>query len=374
MNFTVSCSALLSRLQSVGRVISNKSPMEILDNVLLKVENNILTITASDLETTMTTSLELESCDGEIVIALPAKLMMDTLKEFSEQPLTFDINPENYAVVFRTETGSYNFIGQNGSEFPKAQALTEDAKRFDISTDVLASGISKTSFATSSDDLRPAMTGILFSIMSDAITFVATDAHKLVRIKNTTVTSDEEISFILPKKPATLLKSILAGEKGEVKVTFDNKNIVFELPSYQLICRQIEGKYPNYNNVIPQNNPYKLIADRLVLINALKRIMVFANQGTHLIKFAINSGNITLSAQDIDFSISAEERIPCQYDGDPIHIGFKGPLLIDILNGITSSDVIIELSDPTRAGIILPFENEPDEDLLMLIMPMLIND
>ncbi len=374
MNFTVSCSALLSRLQSVGRVISSKSPMAILDNFLLKVENNVLTVTASDLETTMTATLELESSDGDIVIALPAKLLMETLKEFSEQPLTFEVNTENFAVLFRTETGTYNFIGQNGMEFPKAQELADDAKSITMPAELLAGGVSKTSFATATDDLRPTMTGIFFNFMPDAVTFVATDAHKLVRLKNTSVHSEEEMSFILPKKPATLLKNILGGEKGDVNVSFDNKNIVFDMPSYRMICRQIEGRYPSYNNVIPQNNPYRLIVDRLVFINALKRVMAFANQGTMLVKLAISAGSIQLSAQDIDFSISAEERIACQYEGDAIHIGFKAPLLIDILNGISSADIIMELADPSRAGIILPFENEQDEDLLMLLMPMLIND
>ncbi len=374
MNFTVSSSLLLSRLQSVGRVVPAKSSIPILENFLLHVEDNTLHITASDTETTMTTSIELDACDGEVLIALPAKILMETLKEFSEQPLTFEINTDNYAVVFRTETGSYNFIGVDGDGFPKLPVLEEGAKSSALSTDILSSGIGKTLFAVATNDLRPTMTGVYFSFMPEGLTFVATDAHKLVKLKNTSIVSEDEMSFILPKKPANLLKSIVASESGEVNLSFDSKNIIFELPTYRLICRQIDGKYPNYNNVIPKNNPFKLIVDRQILANSIKRVSAFANQGTLLVKLAITSGNIHITAQDIDFSNSAEENIACQYDGEDIQIGFKAPLLIEILNSISSADIIMELADPSRAGIVLPFENEENEDVLMLLMPMLINE
>jgi DNA polymerase-3 subunit beta len=374
MKFTVSSSLLLSRLQMVGKVISSKNTMAILDNFLLQVNGNQLTITASDLETTLTTSLEIDNQEGDITIALPAKLLMDSLKEFPEQPLCFDINPENLAVVFRTETGNYNFIGQNGNEYPKAPALKEDNFKCAIDASVLGAGVGKTAFAAATDDLRPAMTGIFFHFSSNGVTCVATDAHKLVRLINNTVTSETEASFILPRKSANMVKNLVASEKGEVKVSFDDKNIIFEMPTYHMICRQIEGRFPNYNGVIPQNNPHEIILDRHQFISSIKRIIAFANQGTYLIKLSITSGRMTLSAQDIDFSISAQETIPCQFEGESINIGFKAPLLVDILNGISSDEVRLQLADPSRAGIILPFENEENEDMLTLLMPMLINE
>jgi DNA polymerase-3 subunit beta len=374
MKFTVSSSLLLSRLQMVGKVISSKNTMAILDNFLLQVNGNQLTITASDLETTLTTSLEIDNQEGDITIALPAKLLMDSLKEFPEQPLCFDINPENLAVVFRTETGNYNFIGQNGNEYPKAPALKEDNFKCAIDASVLGAGVGKTAFAAATDDLRPAMTGIFFHFSSNGVTCVATDAHKLVRLINNTVTSEKEASFILPRKSANMVKNLVASEKGEVNVSFDDKNIIFEMPTYHMICRQIEGRFPNYNGVIPQNNPHEIILDRHQFISSIKRIIAFANQGTYLIKLSITSGRMTLSAQDIDFSISAQETIPCQFEGESINIGFKAPLLVDILNGISSDEVRLQLADPSRAGIILPFENEENEDMLTLLMPMLINE
>lgn len=374
MKFTVSSSLLLNRLQMVGKVVSSKNTMAILDNFLLQVNGNTLTITASDLETTLRTTIEIENNDGDITIALPAKLLMDTLKEFSEQPLTFEINPENLAVVFRTETGNYNFVGQNGNEYPQAPALSEGHHSNIINAAVLSAGVSKTAFAAATEDLRPTMTGIFFRFTPEGITFVATDAHKLVRLINSTVKSEQETSFILPRKAASLLKNLLGNEKNDVMISFDEKNIVFEMSHYHMICRQIEGKFPNYNGVIPQNNPYEIIIDRLQFINAIKRIAVFANQGTYLIKLGISSGQMQLSAQDIDFSQSAQEKLPCQYEGDPINIGFKAPLLIDILNGITGNEVRVQLADPSRAGIILPLENEENEDMLTLLMPMLINE
>ena len=374
MKFTVSSTALLSHLQSIGRVINPKSPLPILENFLLKIEDKTLTITASDLETTLITSLEVENPSGNITLAVNAKLLMDSLREFSEQPLQFDINENNLAVIIKTESGNYNFIGQNGDEYPKLPALGDEANTLSLPVEILANGVNNAAFATADDDLRPTMTGIYFDIKSDDITFVATDAHKLVRLKNTSVKSGVDAAFILPKKPANMLKNIIAKESGDVEIRFDQKNIVFKLPSYVMVCRQIEGRFPNYNGVIPQNNPYKLIIDRLSLMNAIKRVYTFSNQGTGLIKLAISENTLVITAQDIDFSTSAKETMTCQYQGETINIGFKAPFLVDILNNINSGDVVIELADPSRAGIILPFENEANEELLMLLMPMLITE
>ena len=374
MNFIVSSTALLSHLQSIGRVINSKSSLPILENFLLKVQGNTLSLTASDLETTLVTSLEVENASGDICLAVNAKLLMDSLKEFAEQPLQFDIDEGNLAVVVKTANGNYNFIGLRGDEYPELPVLGDDAQTMTMPVEVLANGVSKAVFATADDDLRPTMTGIFFDIKPEDVTFVATDAHKLVRLKNMAVKSGVDASFILPKKPAGLLKAVIAKEVGDVEISFDQKNIAFRLPSYTMVCRQIEGRFPNYNGVIPQNNPYRLIIDRVSLMNAAKRVFAFSNQGTGLIKLAISNNQLVVSAQDIDFSTSAEETLVCQYDGNEITIGFKAPFLIDILNNINSSDVIMALADPSRAGVILPFENEADEDLLMLLMPMLLSE
>lgn len=374
MNFIVSSTALLSHLQSIGRVINSKSSLPILENFLLKVQGNTLSLTASDLETTLVTSLEVENASGDICLAVNAKLLMDSLKEFAEQPLQFDIDEGNLAVVVKTANGNYNFIGLRGDEYPELPVLGDDAQTLTMPVEVLANGVSKAVFATADDDLRPTMTGIFFDIKPEDVTFVATDAHKLVRLKNMAVKSGVDASFILPKKPAGLLKAVIAKEVGDVEISFDQKNIAFRLPTYTMVCRQIEGRFPNYNGVIPQNNPYRLIIDRVSLMNAAKRVFAFSNQGTGLIKLAISNNQLVVSAQDIDFSTSAEETLVCQYDGNEITIGFKAPFLIDILNNINSSDIIMALADPSRAGVILPFENEADEDLLMLLMPMLLSE
>ena len=374
MNFIVSSTALLSHLQSIGRVINSKSSLPILENFLLKVQGNTLSLTASDLETTLVTSLEVENASGDICLAVNAKLLMDSLKEFAEQPLQFDIDEGNLAVVVKTANGNYNFIGLRGDEYPELPVLGDDAQTLTMPVEVLANGVSKAVFATADDDLRPTMTGIFFDIKPEDVTFVATDAHKLVRLKNMAVKSGVDASFILPKKPAGLLKAVIAKEVGDVEISFDQKNIAFRLPSYTMVCRQIEGRFPNYNGVIPQNNPYRLIIDRVSLMNAAKRVFAFSNQGTGLIILAISNNQFVVSAQDMDLSTSAEETLVCQYDGNEITIGFKAPFLIDILNNINSSDVIMALADPSRAGVILPFENEADEDLLMLLMPMLLSE
>ncbi|OIP85326.1 MAG: DNA polymerase III subunit beta [Porphyromonadaceae bacterium CG2_30_38_12] len=379
MKFVVSSTELLSHLQAISRVINSKNSLPILDNFLLDLQGNTLTLTASDVETTLITSMQVDNIEGNGKVAVVSRLLLDTLREFADQPLTFTINDSNLAMVITSANGSYNFIGQNGDEYPRLPQMQDEARTLILPVSSLNAGISKTLFCTADDELRPVMNGVYFDIEKDAITIVATDAHKLVRLKTqlTSVTmSDEEekLSFILPKKPANMLKNILPKESGEVEVIFDSKNAYFKLSNYTMICRQVEGKFPNYNGVIPKTNLYKIIIDRITLLNALKRVSVFSNQASNLIKLDFADNNVNISAQDIDFSISAEETISCQFEGEPIKIGFKSPFLIEILNNISSSDVILEVTDPSRAGLILPFENEPNEELLMLLMPMLLND
>lgn len=372
MKFVVSSIELLEHLQSVSRVISSKNTLPILDNILFKLSDNTLELTASDLESTFMTSMHLENVTDEGSITIPAKILLDTLKEFPDQPLTFDINTDNYSVVINTESGQFTIMGQNAADFPQIPELKDDeSNSLEVGADLLLQGIDSSLFATANDELRPVMNGIFIELSTSDVTFVASDAHKLVRYKRTDASCDVDASFILPKKPSALLKNILPKESGNAIIQFDTKNAFFQLEKYKLICRLVEGNYPSYNSVIPTENPNKVIIDRLQLLNTLKRVSVFSNQASNLIKLQLSGNQITVSAQDIDFSISAFERIACQYEGDEFEIGFKSTFLIEILQNTPSADIVIELSDPSRAGIILPLETENEaEDILMLLMPM----
>lgn len=374
MKFVISSTELLSHLQAISRVISTKNTLPILDNFLFQLENNELKITASDLETTLITNITLENVTDEGSIAIPARILTDTLKEFPDQPLTFDINTETFSVVITTENGKYNVVGQNGEDFPQMPIIKDDQKTsIQLSSELLLNGISKTLFATADDELRPVMNGIYIELFTDSMTFVASDAHKLVRYRRMDAKADQESSFILPKKPASLLKAILPKEQNDVMVEFDDKNAFFTLSNYKLVSRLVEGNYPSYNSVIPTNNPNKLTIDRLELYNALKRVALFSNQASNLVKLELKNNQMNVSAQDIDFSISANERLNAQYEGDEMEIGFKSSFLIEILSNLTSTDVLAEFSDPSRAGIFFPAEKEnEDEDVLMLLMPMMI--
>jgi DNA polymerase-3 subunit beta len=375
MKFVVSSTKLLGHLTSISKVISSKSTMPILDNFLFKIVDSELTITASDLESTLITRMELENIEGEGTIAIPARLLTDTLKEFPEQPLTFQINASTFGIEIFSENGKFSIVGQNGDDFPELPKMDEDAvSSIKVGYKVLLNGIEKTLFATADDELRPVMNGIYIELTNKFVSFVASDAHKLVRYRRMDAKADIESSFILPKKPASLLKGLLPKEDADVKLEFDDKNAVFTLSNYKLICRLVEGNYPSYNSVIPTNNPNVMVIDRLGFYNTVKRVSVFSNQASNLIKLNLAGNQVVVSAQDIDFSISAVERLNCQYDGDPMEIGFKSTFLLEILSNIASSEIKVELSDPTRAGLILPEENgEENEDALMLLMPMMIN-
>lgn len=374
MKFNVSSSKLFAQLQAVSRVIAAKNSMAILEDILFDLNGATLTLTASDGETTIRSVVDVENEEGGGKVAFGGKLLLDTLKEFPEQPLKFQIDEQNYSMNITSDNGIYSFVGQNGLEYPEMQMEDAENHSFELNAGTLLDAINKTIFCTADDELRPVMNGIFFDLQNDGITMVATDAHRLVRYTNTTVSSAEPVSFILPKKPAVLLRNVLQKEAEQVKVTFGVKNARFEFGRTLIVCRQIEGRFPNYSAVIPQNNQNKVIVDRQTIINACKRVSVFANTGTSLLKLALSENTIKISAQDIDFSTSAEETISCSYTGMPMAIGFKAPFLIEILSSIASNEVLIELSDPARAGLILPMENEENENLLMLLMPMLLND
>ena len=374
MRFIVSSSALFNRLQMIGRVINSKNTLPILDYFLFEIQDNTLTLTASDSETTLITSMELVESDANARFCINAKTIQDSMKEIAEQPLAFDVNTDNMEIRASYQNGHFSIMGQNADEYPNMNAALDEAETLLMPASTLLGGINHCLFATANDDLRPIMTGIYFDVQADNLTFVSSDANQLVRDKVYSVSGNQSASFILPKKPATLLKNLLPKEEGDVTLKFNGRNAVIHMESSKLICRLIEGRYPNYNSVIPANNPYRVTVDRLTLLSALKRVLVFSNQSIALIKLHLEDHRLVVSGQDIDYSTSAEEYIPCDYADAPLNIGFKGTYLIDILNNLSGENVVIELADPSRAGVIKPAEQEENEDLLMLLMPMMLND
>ena len=374
MKFVVSSTELLKHLNVISRVISSKNTLPILDNFLFRLEGKTLSVTASDLETTLITTMELDHSEDDGLVALPAKILLDTLKEFPEQPLSFNLDADTMGMSILSANGKFAIPGQNGEEFPNQPTLNETHHSIRVPHDVMLNGINKTLFATADDELRPVMNGINIEVSPVEMTFVASDAHKLVRYKRSDAKAENEASFILPKKPASLLKNLLPREDFDVVLEFDEKNAIFQLTGFRMVCRLVEGRYPAYNSVIPVNNPNKLLIDRVEFYNTLRRVSVFANQASNLVRLKLTASELIVSAQDIDFAISAVERIKCDYDGQEMEIGFKSTFLIEILANLTSSDVKMMLSDPSRAGLLLPAEQEFDqEDVLMLLMPMMIN-
>ena len=374
MKFVVSSSALLGLLQTTNKVISSKNTLPILDYFLFDLKEGVLKITASDLETTLVGTLAVENVEREGLIAVPVKLMLDSLKEFSEQPLTIEANESTWEIVVSWKSGKLTLPGTSGLSYPNLPELNAETKQsLALDVDTLMVGINKTIFATADDELRPVMNGVYINLEPQSVTFVATDAHKLVKYASETA-AEATASFILPKKPANLLRGLLPKEDGEITVEFDDKNVLFRLKNEVLICRLIEGNYPNYNAVIPANNPNKVFVARLELLNAIRRVAVCSNQSTNLIKLDISKGTINLTAQDLDFSVSAQESLPCDYEGEDIVIGFKSTFLIEILSNIETTTVLVELADSTRAGVFKPvYDQQPSNDTLMLLMPMMIN-
>jgi len=374
MKFDVSSSALLARLQAISKVIASKNTLPILDSFLFQLQGNKLTLTASDVETRLVTTIDVMNVEGEGVFAVSAKMLLEPLKKLPEQPLTFDINDDNLEIFIYFENGKYNFIGQKGDSYPQQKPLNDMSFTFSMESQILLGGVNRAIFATGEDELRPIMNGIFFDKQPDSLTFVASDGHKLVRLRHKGVKSDDTASFILPKKPANLLKSVLSRNSEPVKIQFDENNAYFVTNNFEMVCRLIEGRYPNYNSVIPLNNPNKMTIDRLLFLSALERVAVFANPASTLVKLELSNDLIVVSAQDIDFSTSAVEKINCQYSGMEMSIGFRGNFLIEMLGNISASEIVFALADPSRAGVIVPVEDEENEELLMLMMPMVLND
>ncbi len=372
MKFIISSTELLGHLTAVSKVISSKHTLPILDNFLFDLKNSELVITATDLETTMISKVELENATGEGRLAVEARRLTTILKEFPEQPLTFDINMETLKVDILSANGKFSIVGQDADEFPHLTSVDEEQEvELKMSSNLLSVGINKTIFATGDDEIRPVINGISVKIEPGVITFAASDSHKLVRYKRMDIETSIDSEFILPKKPANLLKNILPADDTEITLKTDMRTAIFSINGYELICKLIDGKYPNYNSIIPVESSQKVIINRLELFNTIRRVAVFSNQTSNLIELQIKPNSLTVSAQDIDFSISAYENISCQYDGEEISIGFQSVFLNEILSNINSNDVVLELEGAQRAGLILPLERDNEnEDELMLLMPI----
>ena len=372
MKFVVSSSALLKQLTAISGVITTNPIVPILENFLFQIQNGKLTITASDLQTSMIADMDIDTRDNGS-IAVPAKILIDTLKGLPEQPVTFLVDENTYGVELVSDNGRYKLSGENATDFPRLPAVNKNYS-VDFSSDVLARAIGNTIFATSSDELRPAMTGVYFQLSGDNVTFVATDGHRLIRYRRSDMTSDSEISMIVPRKALNLLKSTLPSETAVVRSEFSHSNAFFSFNNIRMICRLVDERFPDYENAIPSNNPNVLHISRLELLSSLRRISIYANRATNQVRLRITPTELFISAEDLDFSNEANERLICEYEGEEMEIGFNARFLIEMLSNLTAHDVTIELSAPNRAGLIVPREKEDNEDVLMLVMPVMLNN
>ncbi|PKP24372.1 MAG: DNA polymerase III subunit beta [Bacteroidetes bacterium HGW-Bacteroidetes-2] len=372
MKFIVSSSSLLKQLQVIGGIINTNNTLQILDNFLFELSKDSLRISASDLETTISGVLSVD-CNSEGSIAVPARLLLDILKTFPEQPLTFVVEDNNTIEISSTH-GKYALAYADGEEFPKTVEINNPSSTV-IQADVLANAISKTIFASGNDDLRPVMSGVFFQFSTENLTFVATDAHKLVKYTREDVKASEAAEFIMPKKPLNLLKSILAGNEEDVLIEYNESNAKFIFEKTELICRLIDGKYPNYEAVIPKENPNRLVIDRNQFLNSVRRVSIFSNKTTHQVRLKIAGAELNVSAEDIDYSNKAEERLTCSYHGDDMQIGFNSRFLTEMLNNLSSDEVSLEMSLPNRAGILTPADGlDEGEQITMLVMPVMLNN
>ena len=374
MNFVVSSTELLARLLSVSRVISSKNTIPVLDNFLFVLRDGKLNITASDLETSLKASLPIENIEEEGEITIPARLLVDSLKEFADIPLEFSSNENQTSIEITWANGNSTLPCTGADDYPSIATISSDRTSITVNSQILLEGVNRTLYATAEEELRPVMNGIYFDIDIESATMVASDAHKLVCFTRHDIKSEQKSSFILPKKPSSILKNLLSKVEEDVKILFDQKNAYFEFESFILVCRLVEGNYPAYKSVIPKNNTNRLIINRQDFLNSTRRVSVCSNQASSLVKLKLSFNQLVISAQDLDFSISAHERLTCQYDGDPMEIGFKSTFLIEILSNLSYNDISLELSDPSRAALILPSgSNDPAEEILALIMPMMVS-
>ncbi len=373
MKFIISSSLLLKNLQAILGVINTNNTLPILDDFLFELNEESLTITSSDLETTMRVTIQPDRSEEPGSVAIPAKILVETLKTFPDIPVSFIINVDTLMIEISAGEGKYKLSGHKSEEYPRTPSL-EDTTAINIDSHMLAQAVNKTLFATGNDELRLVLSGVFCELSPDDITFVATDAHKLVRYKRSDAKSQDSANFILPKKPLNLLKNILSSQDVPVVIEYNKTNAFFSFSNTHLICRLIDGKYPNYEAVIPKENPNKLTIDRHALLTSIKRVSIFANQSTHQIRFKVSGKELVLSAEDIDFSNEAKERLTCSYEGDDLEIGFNSKFLLEMLSNIETDEVRLEMSAPNRAGILYPVNNaNKEEDILMLVMPVMLN-
>jgi len=371
MKFIVSSSALLKHLQQISGVISTNTILPILEDFLFEIQDKKLSITATDLETVMRVHMDIESkTNGKVCI--PAKILMDSLKNIADQPLTFHID-KNFGIEITSDNGKYKVMGENPDNFPK-EPTADDTSSFTMTSAALVTAINKTLFATSGDDLRPAMTGVFFELTKSGIQFVATDAHRLVRYKRTDAKASKDDSFIVPKKPLNVLKNALPDNDDELTVSYNSNHLFVNHGEIQMVCRLIDARFPDYKVVIPAQNPYHLIIGKTDFQNALKRVSVFSNKSTNQVALSITANELQMAAQDVDFSFEGNERMACQYTGEEMKIAFNAKFLIEMLSAADSNDVRVELSTSSKAGLIIPTEQADGEDLLMLVMPLMINN
>ncbi|HEX9956483.1 MAG TPA: DNA polymerase III subunit beta [Fibrella sp.] len=375
MKFIVSSSVLLKNLMNINGVVATNPIVPILENFLFRIEDGTLTVTASDLQTTMTTQIPVDASESG-AIAIPAKLLLDTLRSLPEQPITVNINTDTFGTEILTDNGRFKLSGENPIDFPKIPAVNKN-QSVELSSDALLSAVNNTAFATSTDDLRPAMTGVYLQLNSDNATFVATDGHRLIRYRRTDIQTSASTSLIIPRKALTLLKTSLP-EGVDVKVELSQANASFVFGSTQLICRLIDERFPDYENAIPTNNTNVMTIGRADLLNSLKRIMIYANRTTHQIRLSLKANrsggpSLTISAEDLDYSNEANEKLLCEYDGDDMEIGFNAKLMAEMLSNLSAKMISLEMSAPNRAGLIIPADKEENEEILMLVMPVMLN-
>ena len=373
MKFIVSSSVLLKQLSSIQGVITTNPVVPILENFLFEINEGTLTVTASDLQTSIITELQVESSETGS-IAVPAKILLDTLKNLPEQPVTFSIDESSYSVEISSDNGHYKLAGENATDFPKVPDVQADFSVNNLSTEVLYRAINNTIFATSSDELRPAMTGVYINFDDTNTTFVGTDGHKLIRYRRVDVATENGHSIIIPRKGLTLLKNILPSDNTDVELNFNVSNAFFKFGHIKMICRLIDERYPDYENVIPAENPIKMTIDRMEMLSSLKRISIYSNRTTHQVRLKITGSELLISAEDLDFSNEANERLVCEHIGDDIEIGFNARFLIEMLSNIETKMIELHLSAPNRAGLIIPQEQDENEDVLMLVMPVMLNN
>ncbi|MEO9802475.1 MAG: DNA polymerase III subunit beta [Reichenbachiella sp.] len=372
MKFIVSSTYLLKQLSAINGVITTNPVVPILENFLFEINDGKLTITASDLQTSMITELEVEAKENGN-IAVPSKILLETLRNLPEQPVTFSIDEETYSIEINSDNGRYKLAGENATDFPKVPSVS-DGNDVNISSDVLGNAINNTILATSSDELRPAMTGVYLNLSETNTTFVATDGHRLIRYRRVDIASDNGAAMIIPRKALTLLKSTLPGSNTNVNVQYNVANAFFKFDGIHMVCRLIDERFPDYENVIPAGNENEMIIDRTELLGSLKRIAIYANKTTHQVRLKITGSELVISSEDLDFSNEANERLSCDHNGADIEIGFNGKFLIEMLANIDSTQVSMKFSEPNKAGLIFPVDKDDNEDLLMLVMPVMLSN